>query len=61
MATGRKGTVTISEPTTTFLRIVERAASDCRDKTMSAKEKPITKLEFTNSCEDMQKEFVRSY
>jgi len=49
MATGRKGTVAISEPTTTFLRIVERAASDCRDKSMFAKEKLITKLKFTNS------------
>jgi hypothetical protein len=51
----------ISPPTNHFLRLVEKAAVDCRDQTISAKEKPVTKLNSTNSCEDVQKEFKRSY
>jgi len=39
MPTSREGTVEISQPTTTFLRVVERATHDCHDKTVSAKEK----------------------
>jgi hypothetical protein len=53
--------LTISPPTNHFLHLVEKAAVDCRDQTISAKEKPVTKLNSTNSCEDVQKEFKRSY
>jgi hypothetical protein len=50
----------ISQPTPTFLDLVEKAARDSHDETISAKEK-LAKLDFTSSCDDMQKEFKRSY
>ncbi|KAH7364911.1 hypothetical protein BKA65DRAFT_573543, partial [Rhexocercosporidium sp. MPI-PUGE-AT-0058] len=61
MSAYREGSLTISQPTTTFLRLVEQAARDCRESTISAKKKPVTKIDFTRSCADVQKEFVRSY
>jgi len=36
-----------------FLRLVEKAATDCRKQIISAKEKPITKLKSTSKCEDV--------
>jgi hypothetical protein len=57
----RELSLAISPPTNHFLRLVEKAAIDCRDETISAKQKPVTKLNSTNSCEDVQKEFKRSY
>ncbi|TVY20232.1 hypothetical protein LARI1_G001642 [Lachnellula arida] len=50
----------ISQPTITFLGLVEEAARDTYDKTISAKEK-LAKLNFTSSCEEVYKEFKRSY
>ncbi|KAF8846898.1 hypothetical protein BDZ45DRAFT_682227 [Acephala macrosclerotiorum] len=61
MSACREGSLAISQPTTTFLHLVEHAARDCRDRTISAEEKPVTKLNFTSSCADVQKEFIRSY
>ncbi|KAH8595122.1 hypothetical protein B0O99DRAFT_686977 [Bisporella sp. PMI_857] len=61
MSTNREDSFAISPPTAAFLRLVETAARDCRDNTISAQEKPVTKLDFTNSCADVQKEFIRTY
>jgi hypothetical protein len=51
----------ISPATSHFLRLVEKAAVDCHDQTISAKEKPVTKLKSTNSCKDVQTEFKKEY
>ena len=56
----REAPLVTSQPTPTFLGLVEKAARDTHDKTISAKEK-LVKLDFTSSCEDVQKEFKRSY
>jgi hypothetical protein len=46
------------QPTSAFLRLVEKAARDIQDKTISAQEK-LTKFPFTSGCEDMEKGFKR--
>ena len=61
MSTSTQRFLSISQPTPTLLHLVGNAARDCREKTISAKDKPLTKLDFTSSCEDVQKEFIRSY
>lgn len=50
----------ISQPTPTFLGLVQNAAADTNDQTISTKEK-LAKLDFTSSCEDVHKEFKRDY
>jgi hypothetical protein len=40
--------------------LVEKAARDTHDNTISAKEK-LVKLDFIGSCEDVHNEFKRSY
>jgi hypothetical protein len=50
----------ISQPTPTFLSLVQKAARDNHDKTISAKEQ-LPKLDFTSNCEDVQKELEKSY
>ncbi|KAG4429244.1 hypothetical protein IFR05_015273 [Cadophora sp. M221] len=37
------------------------AATVCRDQTVSAQDKPVTKLESTSQCADLQKELGKSY
>jgi len=61
MSSSREKLLEIWQPTDSFLRLVEKAATDCREQTISAKEKPVTKLKSTNNCEDVQKELGRSY
>ena len=56
----REAPLVTSQPTPTFLGLVEKAARDTHDKTISAKEK-LVKLDFTSRCEDVQKEFKRRY
>jgi hypothetical protein len=43
-----------------LLGLVKEAARDNHDKTISVKEQ-LAKLDFTRSCEEVQKEFKRSY
>ena len=61
MSASKVTSIAISQPTPSFLRLVEEAARDCYDETISAKEMPVTKLVFTSSCADVQKEFRRRY
>ncbi|KAF4625680.1 hypothetical protein G7Y89_g12484 [Cudoniella acicularis] len=58
--TCREVLLVISQPTPLFLSLVEKAAHDNYDKTISDTN-TITKLDFTGSCGDVQKEFKRSY
>jgi hypothetical protein len=60
MSASREVPVIISQPIPTFLGLVEKAARDAHDKTISVKEKLI-KLDFTSSCKDVYNEFKRSY
>ena len=60
MSTSRKVPVIISQLIPTFLGLVKKAARNIHNKTISAKEK-LVKLDFTSRCEDVQKEFKRSY
>jgi hypothetical protein len=60
MSASREVPLIISQPTSTFLGLVEKAARDTHNKTISAKEK-LTKLDFTSSCGDVHKEFKGSY
>ncbi|PMD28969.1 hypothetical protein L207DRAFT_574583 [Hyaloscypha variabilis F] len=60
MPAGREVPLIISQPTPTFLDLVEKAARDLHDKTISAKER-LVKLDLTSSCEDVCKEFKRDY
>ncbi|KAE9367348.1 hypothetical protein N431DRAFT_561354 [Stipitochalara longipes BDJ] len=61
MSSIRERLVEIWQPTDSFLRLVEKAAADYREQTISAKEKPVTKIKSTSNCEDVQKELRRSY
>ena len=60
MSASGEASLVISQPTPAFLGLVEKAARDTHDKTSSAREK-LAKLDFTSSCEDVHKEFKRSY
>jgi len=60
MSASREAPLITSQPTDIFLRLVEKAARDTHDKTISAKEQ-LVKLDFTSSCEDVQNEYKRSY
>lgn len=60
MSAGRQVPHITSQPTPTLLGLVQKAARDTHDKTISAKEK-LAKLDFTSSCGDVQMEFRRSY
>ncbi len=51
----------ISQPTSYFLSLVEKAAGDFRDETISAKQQPITRINSMNGCKDVQNEFKESY
>jgi hypothetical protein len=53
-------TLAILQPTAAFLRLVEKAAYNNHNKTISAKDK-FAKLDFTSSCKDIQEEFKRDY
>jgi hypothetical protein len=61
MATSREKCLEVWLPTDSFLCLVEKAASDCHDNTISAETKPVTNLKFTNNCENVQKELEKSY
>jgi hypothetical protein len=61
MSSSRERLLEIWQPTDSFLRLVEKVVTDCRDQTVSAKEKPVTKIQSTRNCEDVQKELGRSY
>jgi hypothetical protein len=52
MSVSREAPLITSQPTPTFLGLVEKAARDTHDKTISVKEK-LVKLDFTNSYEDV--------
>ena len=60
MSVSREAPLITSQLTLTFLGLVEKAACNTYNKMISAKEK-LVKLNFTSSCEDVQKEFKRSY
>jgi hypothetical protein len=60
MSASREVLIIISQLTPTFLGLVEKAACNAHDKTISAKEK-LVKLDFTSSCKDVYNEFKRSY
>jgi hypothetical protein len=61
MSSSNERPLEIWQPTDSFLRLVEKAAIDCREQTISAKERPVTRLKSTSNCEDVQKELGRSY
>jgi hypothetical protein len=61
MFSSRKRLLEIWQPIPSFLRLVDKAAADCREQIISAEEKPITRLKSTSNCEDVQKELGRSY
>jgi hypothetical protein len=61
MSSSKGSPLEIWKPTDSFLRLVESAATDYREQTISAKEKPITKLKSTSRCKDVQNELGRSY
>ncbi|CZT13934.1 uncharacterized protein RAG0_17542 [Rhynchosporium agropyri] len=61
MSSVRERLLEIWQPTDEFRRLVEKAAIICREQTISAEDKPVTKLETTRQCEDVQKEFGKSY
>jgi hypothetical protein len=48
-------------PTDAFLRLVGEAASDHRQDTISAEQKPVTKLKPTPSSNEVWKEYKSSY
>ena len=52
--------IIISQLIPTFLNLIEKAAYNTYNKTISTKEKLI-KLNFTNSYKDIYNEFKRSY
>ena len=60
MSASREVPIIISQPTPTFLGLVEKAARDTHDKTISAREK-LVKLDFTSSYANVHNEFKRSY
>ncbi len=60
MSASREVPVVISQPISTFLGLVEKAAYNAYNKTISAKEK-LVKLDFTSSYKDMYNKFKRSY
>ncbi|KAH9203638.1 hypothetical protein DL95DRAFT_472189 [Leptodontidium sp. 2 PMI_412] len=59
--TRRERLLEIWPPTVEFRRLAEMAATVCRDQTVSAQDKPVTKLESTSQCEDLQEELGKSY
>jgi hypothetical protein len=61
MSTSREGWFAILPPTDTFLSLVEEAASDYRQDTISAEQKPVTKLKPTSSSNEVWKEYKSSY
>ncbi|KAH8653949.1 hypothetical protein BGZ60DRAFT_158476 [Tricladium varicosporioides] len=60
MSASGEAPLVISQPTPAFLDLVGKAARDTHDKTISTKEK-LAKLGFTSRCEDVHKEFKKSY
>ncbi|TVY14006.1 hypothetical protein LARI1_G009552 [Lachnellula arida] len=61
MSSSRESLLEIWQPTDGFRRLVEEAATVCREQTISAQDRPVTKLKSINQCEDVQKELGRSY
>jgi hypothetical protein len=61
MSSSRERLLEIWQPTSGFLRLVEKAATDCCEQTISAEGKPVTRLKSTSNCKDVQKELGRSY
>lgn len=57
----RERLLEIWQPTDKFQRLVEKAGTVYREQTISAKETPVTKLQSTSQCEDVQKELGREY
>jgi len=41
--------------------LVEKAANDCHEETISAVAKPVTNLKFISNCENVQKELEKNY
>jgi hypothetical protein len=60
MSISREVLIIISQLTPTFLGLVEKAACDAYNKTISTKEK-LVKLDFTSSYKDIYNKFKRSY
>ncbi|TVY14151.1 hypothetical protein LARI1_G007777 [Lachnellula arida] len=60
MSASGEAPLVILQGTPAFLGFVEKAARDTHNKTSSTREK-LAKLDFTSSCEDVHKEFKRSY
>lgn len=61
MSASRERLLEIWHPTDGFRRLVEEAATVYREHTISAQDKPVTKLESTRQCEDVQKELGKTY
>lgn len=61
MSSSRERLLEFWPPTDEFRRLAEMAAAVCREQTVSAQDKPVTKLKSTSQCEDVQKELGKSY
>ncbi len=61
MSSSRESLLEIWQPTDKFRRLVEEAATVCREQTISAQDRPVTKLKSRRQYEDVQKELGRSY
>ncbi|TVY28654.1 hypothetical protein LHYA1_G002367 [Lachnellula hyalina] len=61
MSVVKDGCVVRARPTAELSRLVELAASDIRNEMSNSQGELISKLRYTQSCRDVQREFTDSY